>query len=309
MIGLLTGTTLFASFAGGVVSLFAPCCISVMLPSYFATSFGRRLRLVAMTFVFGAGIATVILPIALGAAGLGALVQRHHLPVFLAGGAMMLLLGVFTLAGGKLPMPMIGMRASTRQGPLAVYSLGLFSGLASSCCAPVLAGVAALSGLSGSFPAALAIGAAYVFGMVSPLFLLALAWDRFSLGESRLVRGRMFKRRAFGRTLQVHSAALVSGLMLTAMGTVTIVLAFRGASMRTSGWQVSLSARLQHAAHLATSWVGTLPGVLSVTAIVAAFAGLSWIALNQATDEAISDHAQAPSDATRITQTTRPESR
>ena len=309
MTGLLTGTTLFASFAGGVVALFAPCCISVMLPSYFATTFGRRLRLVAMTFVFGAGTATVILPIALGAAGLGALVQRHHLPVFLASGAMMLLLGVFTLAGGKLPLPMIGMRVSTRQGPFAVYSLGLVSGIASSCCAPVLAGVAALSGLSGSFPAALAIGAAYVFGMVFPLFLLALAWDRFSLGESRLVLGRVLERRAFGRTLRVHSSALVSGLMLVIMGIVSIVLAFRGASMRTSGWQVTLSARLQHA-HLATSWVGTLPGVVSVAVIVASFAGLAWIALNQATThETATDHANASPEATRITPTTRPEAR
>ena len=281
-VSLLTGTTLFASFLGGVVALLAPCCISVMLPSYFATTFGRRLRLVAMTFVFGAGIATVILPIALGAAGIGTLVRAHHLAFFLAGGLLMLALGALTLAGRKLPIPMIGMRASTSQGPVAVYSLGLFSGVASSCCAPVLAGVAALSGLSGSFPAALAIGAAYVFGMVFPLFLLALSWDRLKLGESRLVRGRTFQRRIRGRTLELHSTALVSGLMLTIMGIIAIVLAFRGASMRTSGWQTTLSASLQHQAHIATTWVARLPGIISVAVLVTGFLALCWIGLNQA---------------------------
>jgi cytochrome c-type biogenesis protein len=291
MSSLLTGTTLFASFVGGMVALFAPCCISVMLPSYFATTFGRRLRLVAMTFVFATGIGTVILPIALGAAGVGTLVRSHHFAFFLAGGLMMLALGLFTLAGRKLPIPMIGMRASTSQGPLAVYSLGLFSGVASSCCAPVLAGVVALSGLSGSFPAALAIGATYVFGMVFPLFLLALVWDRLNLGESRLVRGRTFERRFRGRAVRLHSTALVSGLLLAVMGVVAIVLAFRGASMRTSGWQTTFSAYLQHKAHVLTTWVAALPGVVSVGVLVASFLTLAWIGINQAStgddDEAL----------------------
>ena len=303
-VSLFTGTTLFASFLGGVVALFAPCCISVMLPSYFATTFGRRLRLVAMTFVFGAGIATVILPIALGAAGIGTLVRAHHLAFFLAGGLLMFALGALTLAGRKLPIPMLGMRTSTSQGPLAVYSLGLFSGVASSCCAPVLAGVAALSGLSGSFPAALAIGAAYVFGMVFPLFLLALSWDRLKLGDSRLVRGRTFHRRVRGRTLELHSTALVSGLMLTIMGIIAIVLAFRGASMRTSGWQTTLSASLQHQAHIATTWVARLPGVVSVAALVTGFLALCWIGLNQASaspDAFDGNGVEAPSCASDST--------
>jgi cytochrome c biogenesis protein CcdA len=36
---LLFGTTLLASFLGGMVALLAPCYISVMLPAYFATGF------------------------------------------------------------------------------------------------------------------------------------------------------------------------------------------------------------------------------------------------------------------------------
>ena len=166
MSGVLTGTTLVASFLAGVVALFAPCCISVMLPAYFATSFGRRLRLVAMTFVFAAGLSLVILPVALGAAGLGGLVLRHHFSVFLIGGVLMLAMGVLTLRGRRIPLPMPGMRARAGRGPGTVFALGAFSGVASACCAPVLAGVAALSGASGSFAAALVIGLAYVFGKI-----------------------------------------------------------------------------------------------------------------------------------------------
>lgn len=282
--GFLTGTTLFASFLGGMVALFAPCCISVMLPAYFATSFGRRLRLVLMTFVFAAGVATIILPVALGAAGLGSVVQAHHTLIFGAGGLMMLGLGAFTLAGGKLALPMPGMRPVSGRGPTAVYSLGLFSGVASSCCTPVLAGVIALSGLSGSYMVALSIGVAYVFGMVFPMFMLALVWDRFNWGESRLLRGRTLRLRAGGRHASVHSTALLSGGLLVGMGLFTLVVAAQGKSMQGSGgWQGSLSAQLQHYAHVATVWAGDVPGWVSAAAVAAALLGLGWVALNQAT--------------------------
>jgi cytochrome c biogenesis protein CcdA len=38
---ILLGTTLLASFLGGVVALLAPCCMSVMLPAYLSTGFRR----------------------------------------------------------------------------------------------------------------------------------------------------------------------------------------------------------------------------------------------------------------------------
>jgi len=279
---VLFGGSVLASFLAGMVALFAPCCISVMLPAYFASSFATRRALVAMTFVFAGGLALVILPIALGAAALGSFVSSHHLIVYLAGGLMMVVLGLFMLVGGKLSLPMPGMRAQKGRGPLAVLSLGAFSGLASSCCAPVLAGVAALAGVSGSYSAALTLGVAYVFGMVFPLFLIALLWDQFNWGESRLLKGRRFGVRAFGRTLSVHSAALASGLILVAMGGVVIWIALRGNSMPTSGWQVSLSAHLQHYAHVVTQWAKTLPGWTTGVAVVVALAVLAWKALRQA---------------------------
>ena len=59
-------------------------------------------------------------------------------------------------AGGRIDLPSPGRAANGGTGPAAVYSLGLFSGLASSCCAPVLAGLVALSGISQSLGPAFA---------------------------------------------------------------------------------------------------------------------------------------------------------
>src|SRR5712692_2452858 len=175
-----------------MIALFAPCCISVMLPAYFASSFQNRRVLVAMTFIFAAGVATIILPIALGAAAFRRLFTAQHTTIYLAGGLLMLGLAVYTLLGGQLHLPMPGGRPSRRTGPIAVYALGAFSGVASSCCAPVLAGVIALSGIASSFFLALGLGAAYVFGMVAPLFVIAVLWDRRDWRRSRLFRPRSF---------------------------------------------------------------------------------------------------------------------
>jgi plastocyanin len=89
---MFSGGSLVAAFVAGGIALFAPYCISVMLPAYFAGSFQNRQVLVAMTLLFAAGIATVILPLAMGASVLRVLLVAEHTPVFVIGGLTMLVL-------------------------------------------------------------------------------------------------------------------------------------------------------------------------------------------------------------------------
>lgn len=57
MSGIFFGGSLAAAFLAGSVALFAPCCITVLLPSYLAAAVrNRRWRLVPLTFVFTAGL-------------------------------------------------------------------------------------------------------------------------------------------------------------------------------------------------------------------------------------------------------------
>lgn len=297
---ILVGTSVLAAFIGGGVALFAPCCISVMLPAYFATSFRRRRALVSMTFVFGLGVAAVILPIAFGVSALTRLVIDRHTIVYLVGAVLMVALGVATIAGWKPKLPMAGLRASGRQGPGSVFVLGAFSGMASACCAPVLAGVVALSGAAASFPVALAVGVAFVFGMVLPLFVIALLWDRYDWGSKALFQGRSVTLRAFGRARQVHSTALISGLLLIMMGVIVAVLAFTGTAMPRSGWQVELSARLQHYAKVVLGLLDGVPGWVAVLAIFGGLSALVWKAVGQQADVAGNDD-RGPSAADSFT--------
>jgi len=241
------GGSVVAAVIAGSVSLFAPCCISIMLPAYLSSAFQNRRMLLAMTFLFAAGVATVILPIAVGAVFLERLFVSQHTLIYTIAGALLIALSGYLLFGGRLHLPMPGRRASGRTGPLAVYSLGLFSGVTSSCCAPVLAGVLTLSGVAGSFAAAVGLGSAYVFGMVAPLVVISLLWERFDWRASKLFRPRHITWHAgrFRRTLT--GASLASAVLLAVMGGATLAIGLFNSSMPSgSGWQESLSATVQH---------------------------------------------------------------
>jgi cytochrome c-type biogenesis protein len=281
MSSLLQGPVLIVALLAGSVALFAPCCISVMLPAYFAGAFRRRRALIAMTFVFAAGVATIILPIAIGATAVSRVIFGYHTVVFLIGGLLLLAMGVLTITGWRPNLPMLGMRAGAGRGAGSVYVLGVFSGAASACCAPVLAGVIALSGAAASFPAAVLIGTAYVLGMVLPLFAIALLWDRFDWGRSRLFTGGRVALRLGRRVLTVQPMALAGGLLLIAMGVLVIQLAVTGPAMNPEGWQAWLTAQLDHIASRITAWLSPVPGWVIALVVAAMVAALAWLALRQ----------------------------
>jgi cytochrome c-type biogenesis protein len=280
--GIFFGGSVIAAVVAGVIALFAPCCISVMLPAYFASSFQNRGLLVAMTFLFAAGIATVILPLAMGASALRRLLTEQHTPIYVAGGLLMLGLAAYTLLGGQLHLPMPGRRARGKGGPLSVYSLGVFSGVASSCCAPVLAGVIALSSVASSFRLALGLGASYVFGMVAPLFLISLLWERYDWRSSRLFRPRTFTYRLGPVRRTITGTGLASGVLLSVMGAATLYVGLAYAAMPApSGWQARLSVHLQEYGRAVTDTLSWMPGWAAAGLLLAAVVLLGWRALRQ----------------------------
>lgn len=273
---------MLAAIIAGAIALFAPCCISVMLPAYFASSFQNRRFLVAMTFLFAAGVATVILPIAMGASLLRQLLTSQHTAIYVTGGVLMLVLAGYVLLGGQIHLPMPGRRAGGKTGILSVYSLGIFSGVASSCCAPVLAGVIALSSVVSSFWLALGLGAAYVFGMVAPLFVIALLWDRYDWRASRLFRPRAFSWRLGPLTRTLTATGLVSGLLLTLIGGGMLWIGLAYSSMPPlADWQVQLSAALQHGGQVMTNALAWIPNWVGVLIFFVLLGGLAWYAFRQ----------------------------
>jgi hypothetical protein len=182
----------------------------------------------------------------------------------------MLLGGVAVLAGWSPKLPMPAGRGAAGGGFGAAYLLGAFSGIASACCAPVLAGVAVLSGASSSFPTALVIGLAYVAGMVAPLAVAGLWWEHHRARATRLLTARTISPRVGLWRRSMPLGTMLSGLLMIGMGVLSGVIAFTGPGMSTEGWQTRLSAWLQHSATVLAAGLSWVPGWMVAIALIVA---------------------------------------
>lgn len=224
---LLATGSIVAAFFAGAVALFAPCCIVFLAPSYLAGAVkNRRWRLLPLTFIFAAGLAVVLVPITLGMSLLAGAIAQYHLEIYIAGGGLMFVLAGLAVSGRMWSLPSFIRAPNTTSGDTAsFFALGVFSGIASSCCAPVLAGVMTLSVLSGSPIGGVALGLAYVFGMVFPLFVMALLWDKAGLREKRVWRAKAVRLKIGRWAWVTNTINIAVAIAFTAMGIGVIALA------------------------------------------------------------------------------------
>lgn len=249
MAELLTTGSILAAFFAGAVALFSPCCIAFLLPAYMAAAVkNHRWRLLPLTLIFAVGLALVLLPITLGVALVSSAIARYHVPLYVGGGILLLALAVLSFSGRSWSMPSFVRAPSlARSDSAGVLALGVFSGVASSCCAPVLAGVMTLSALSSSVAGSVGLGLAYVFGMTFPLFVLALSWDRLRLGERRWLRARPLRLRVAGRTIVTNTVNVAVAAMFALMGVAVLALAATGDPTTAPSFQLAIGRWLRDA--------------------------------------------------------------
>jgi cytochrome c-type biogenesis protein len=268
---LLTGSAL-AAFLAGMVAFFAPCCAFVMLPTYLASVTGAsRWRTAALTAVFTLGVATVVWPLTVGAAGLSQLISANHETMFLLGGLMMLVVGAATLRGWMWNhAPSVG--GGDPKGVVGVYMMGVFAGAATACCAPVLAGAIAIAGVSGSWWAGAVLGLFYLFGLVSPLLLSAAG-----IGK---LRGRLRDPKVVfslaGRRVRMTLSRMVGGIAFIALGTYVIVLAVTGEAKTAPGFQKAFG---QWLAARASDLNSAVPARVGWALMLSVALGVSYLAV------------------------------
>ena len=273
---LLTTGSVVAAFLAGGVALFAPCCIVFLAPSYLAAAVkNARWRLLPLTFVFAAGLALVLLPLTLGTSVLAGAIARYLAPLYYAGGALMIVLAGLALSGRMWSLPSF-VRApdTTRADSASFFALGVFSGIASSCCAPVLVGVMTLSALAANPAGGTVLGIAYVFGMVFPLFVMALVWDKAGLAERRFWRARLVRLRIGGRVLVTSTVNLVVAVGFLAMGVAIVALADTADMSRGTAAQAWVGERLTAAFLRLQQWAAPVPEVIQALLLFLVVGGL-----------------------------------
>lgn len=269
MEGIFFGGSLLAAFVAGAVALFAPCCIVFMFPAYLSAAVrNRRWRLVPLTLVFGAGIALVLVPVTLGIGLLTRPLLRYHGAIYGIGGLLLVALAVLAVTGKTWSLPMLkGSPDIQRTDSAGVFALGVFSGAASSCCAPVLAGVVTMSAVAPSIIGATVIGLGYVFGMVFPLLLMTLWWDRSRLAASKRFRGREVAWSLAGHTFQTNTVNLAAAGAMGAMGVGLVVIAATGASL-TSEVQAGMASWIQDRLALVVAFLEPIPNWLTAIGLI-----------------------------------------
>jgi len=260
MEGLFLGGSLLAAFLAGSVALFAPCCVTVLFPAYLSAAVrNSRWRLVPLTFIFATGIAVVLVPVTLGLSFLTRGLLKYQGAIYITGGLLMLVLAALALSGKGWTLPIMrGSPDVRRTDTGGVFALGVFSGAASACCAPVLAGVLALSAVAPNLIQGVGIGLAYVFGMVAPLVILALTWDRFGAGLRDRMQGRERHIRVAGRVFSVTTLNLVAATMFGILGVALIGFGVTGATLAPTA-QVTAGVWLQERLLPLVRWLDPIP--------------------------------------------------
>ncbi len=241
---LLVSASFIAAFVAGVAALFAPCCVTVLLPTYLASVFSQRLAVFLMTFVYFLGLLTVFLPIGLGAVALTLIFSTYHNIIFSLGAIFLILLGTTLLLGMQFSFPFSVHPQLKKASIGSVFTLGIFSGIATTCCAPVLAGVLALAALPGSFLLCGAYTLAYVLGMVVPLFIIAAALDRFNFTKKFFAFRKTVGYSIFGRKIRLTLSNLISGAMFLILGIFVLYLSLTGNLVSHASYQISINIYL-----------------------------------------------------------------
>ena len=272
---VLRAGSLAAAFAAGLVAFFAPCCAGVMLPTYLAAvSGGSRLRVARLSALYVAGVAVVVLPITLGASALAATVSDWHAQLFVLGGVMMLFVAVGLWRGTMLPVKVP--KPALTGSAASVFALGAFSGAATACCAPVLAGAVALSATTADVTGGLLLGAAYITGLVAPLVPLALLAGR--------VRGRVpdpkLTLRFAGYTKRLTVSRLAGSAVFVSFGLLFIGLALTGNAETAPAFQETLGLWARRAA----AYVDDIPNLVVFPVLAAALVAFAFAVIRKGRD-------------------------
>lgn len=275
--GTLMAGSAAAAFVAGLVAFFAPCCSGVMMPTYLAAiSGGNRLRVARLTAIYVAGVAVVVWPITLGASAIGQLTNRYHPQLFVVGGLMMIFTAATLWRGSMLPIPLLPRPQLTGTAG-SVFLLGAFSGAATACCAPVLAGAVALSAVNATWAGGFALGGAYILGIVFPLVAIAL----FFQGARRKVRNPKLWIRVGGHAKRISATRLAGTIVFAASGVFFVVLALTGEAESAPGFQRELGRWLGHVGVRA----GSVPNYVAWPALLAFAAALTYLVVKPRTKE------------------------
>ncbi len=288
------------AFIGGIAVLFSPCA-AMLLPSFFAFAFDRVGTLISRIFIFYLGLITVLIPMGAFASVVSKFLTFERGLTIAA--VVVIILGLLYMFGFGFSLGPSAIGAQRNPAStLGVYMLGIGYGFSSGCSGPILGSVLALAAIGGKVGYAVILLAVFGLGMVIPLMILAVLWNRFSLASKRWMKPRQVVIGPVKTTLSqiiVGALFVVIGVLLL-LGSGSLGLGLSAAS------QITLETRIGHWASAISNPIALV--ILAVVVILLVWAWLderhrNAVALSQdegteyAEDESTKNTEEAADDA------------
>lgn len=282
---LVAAASFVTAFIAGIAALLAPCCIGVLLPAYLGSVFKSKSKIFLMTFVYFLGILTIFLPLGLGIAALGSFFTDNHSLFFAIGGVFMLSIGILMLLGKSVMLPIHVHPKLEKYDFGSIYVLGLFSGIATTCCAPVLAGVLALSALPGSIWLGGLYALTFVVGMVLPLFILAIMIDRTKVFDKFRSLKRKVNYSLFGRKITANLSHIIAGGIFAVFGSFILIYERANPDIFGKGFQLEINLLAARVTRFIDRTFGAVPEWLWAGLFILLFLAIARSAYKQASSE------------------------
>ncbi|GED97142.1 cytochrome c biogenesis CcdA family protein [Gordonia crocea] len=207
---------LLGAFLGGILTLLSPCSV-MLLPAFFSYAFSSTGMLVARTGVFYLGLITTLVPLGILAGTLGSFVTEHRSTFVTVAAWVVVALGAAMVVG--IPLPSFSATTgSSGTSTVAVYALGTVYGLAGVCAGPLLGAALTYAALGGNAVLGGITLMVFAAGMVVPLLVLAVVWDRLPV-VARLVRPREVRIGRWHNTITM----IVGGVLTIGVGILLLV--------------------------------------------------------------------------------------
>ena len=209
LLDITVGTTSFpvlalVAFVGGMMSFLSPCTLPI-LPAYFAFAFrGGRTTIIANSFAFLLGLATMFSLLGATASAVGSLLLQNQQVILLIGGSIVILFGTMSLLGqgfGGLQAVSSRERSATLGGSF-IFGLTFAVGW-TGCIGPILGVVLSLAGTTVSVVSGSILLFIYALGLGLPLMFVSVLFGRSSRDSAvwRALRGRGWTKTVNNRTI------------------------------------------------------------------------------------------------------------
>jgi cytochrome c-type biogenesis protein len=223
----LSQSGMIATFAAGTISFLSPCVLP-LVPGYVSYIAGQsiaspaaprpalhRLQAIALSLCFVLGFSTVFVILGASATALGQLLIAYRYELNVAGGAIVIGFGLFTVGALRPAWLQRELRfnaALPRARPFAAYLLGMaFAFGWSPCIGPILGAVLTVGAASTTVAKGVTLLATYSLGLGLP-FVIAAAFTDGLLAKLKSI-GRIGRalRLAAGSVMIVMGAAMITG--------------------------------------------------------------------------------------------------